>query len=167
MAAMTTIDRATFEQVRHVALHMRQRDFIEFAATSPFDTRAGLADALAERYGGRDDVLCCSVAGEPICIGGTIEAWPNVVSLLFFATPSFPRVGLRITRFIRNELFPRYIDAGVHRIQAISLAGYDEVHDWLRTLGMEQEGGLLRAYGKGGEDFVQFARIEDVRAPGS
>ena len=46
--ATPTIDRATFEQVRHVALHMRQRDFIEFAATSPFDTRAGLADALAD-----------------------------------------------------------------------------------------------------------------------
>lgn len=164
---MTTIDRATPEQVRHVALHMRERDFQEFAATSHCDKRAQLADELAERYGGRDDVLCGSVDGEPICIGGTIEAWPNVVSLLFFATPAFPRIGLRITRFIRNELFPRYIEAGVHRIQAISLDGHVEVHAWLGALGMTQDGPPFRAYGKNGEDFIQFARIENVRAAGS
>jgi hypothetical protein len=157
------IDVATAEQVHAVALNMRDRDFTEFRATSFHDTRGDLADDLAARYGGRDDVLCGTLDGAPVCIGGTIETWPGVMTLLFFATPRFPKIGLEISRFIRNQLFPRYEAAGIHRIQAVSLAGYTEVHDWLNLLGLRKEA-ELRAFGKGGEDFLQFGRVSGVRA---
>lgn len=153
------IDRATVDDVRHVALRMRDRDFAEFSAVATTDDRAELAEQLAWRYGTRDDVLCGSLDGEPICIGGTIEAWPGVITLLFFATPEFPRIGLPITRFVKRELFPRYLRAGVHRIQAVSLAGYHDMHRWLRTIGLEPETGPLPGYGKRREAFVQFALV--------
>lgn len=156
------VERATTGAVRTVALNMRARDFQELSATSPANSREELAGMLARAYGSRDDVLCGSLGGEPICIGGTIEVWPNVISLLFFATDAFPRIGLPITRFIRRQLFPRYFAAGVHRIQAVSLAGYDDVHAWLRTLGLEQETGPMPGYGRNGEAFVQFAKVADV-----
>lgn len=151
------IEVATPDQVFDVALKMRDRDFAEFIGTSFCDTREELASDLARRFGGRDDVLCVSVDGEPICIGGTVETWPGVMTLLLFATPEFPRVGLEVTRFVTKQLFPRYEAAGVHRIQAISLAAHTEVHAWLRSLGLEQEA-EMKAFGKNGEDYLQFVR---------
>jgi len=138
---------------------MRDRDFAEFSATSGLETREAIADALSGRYGGRDDVLCGFADGVPTCIGGTIEAWPGVISLLFLATDDFPRIGRPITRFIRRELFPRYFQAGIHRIQAVSLDGYVEAHNWLRSIGLKQEA-VFPAFGKGSETFVQFAKVQ-------
>ena len=83
---------------------------------------------------------------------------------MFFATDDFPKIGRMITRWLKRELFPRYEAAGVHRIQAISLDGYDEIHRWLISLGLEREAGPMRGYGKNGEAFVQFARCCDVKA---
>lgn len=156
------IETATTEQVREVAFNMRGRDFEELRATSFCATRDELADELARRYGGRDDVMCGSLNGEPVYIGGTIETWPGVMSLLFFATPEFRRCGLEATRFITRQLFPRYERAGIHRIQAVSLEGYAEVHAWLETLGLKREAVLPR-FGKDGQDFVQFGRLANVR----
>lgn len=152
------IEKATAEQIYDVALNMRVRDFDEFIATSQFDTREELASDLARRYGGRDDVLCVSVDDEPICIGGAIQTWPGVFTLLLFATPEFRRIGLETTRFITRELFPGVEAAGGHRIQAVSLDGYSEVHAWLTALGLQREGTLHR-FGKNGEDYAQFARL--------
>ncbi|CDZ55104.1 hypothetical protein [Neorhizobium galegae] len=161
------IDRASCDDVYHVALRMRDRDFEEFAAVSPCDTREDLAALLAERYGGREDVICGGDGSGPICIGGTIEARPNVLTLLFFATDDFPNIALPATRFIRNNLFPRCIQAGVHRIEAVSIAGYDHAHEWLQLLGLKPETGPMLGYGKRGEAFIQYARVVDVRPAGA
>jgi hypothetical protein len=154
-----TIHRATPGDVRAVALAMRDQDFTEFSATSDVTDRQTLAHNLAVRYGGRDDVLVGCADGEPVCIGGTIEAWPGVVTLLFFATPGFSRIGRGITRWIKRELFPRYIDSGVHRIQAVSHGDHRPAHAWLRSLGLTEEARFVK-FGKGGETFVQFAMVK-------
>ncbi|MGF7008104.1 hypothetical protein [Aminobacter sp. BE322] len=158
------IDPASRDDVRTVALAMRGRDFAEFSAVSFADTREQLADALAERYGDRHDVMCGFHKGSPACIGGTILARPNVATLLFFATDEFPRIGLPTTRFIKKQLFPRLVDAGVHRIEAVSMEGHVETHAWLRTLGLEPETGPMHGYGRRGEAFIQFAWVQDVRS---
>ncbi len=160
------IERAKGGEVFHVALNMRERDFEEFSALYPTDDRTELAGMMDARYGGRDDVLCGSLDGEPICIGGTIEGRPGVITLLFFATDAFPKIALPITRFITRQLFPRYFVAGIHRIEAVALASYDPVHGWLRTLGLEPETGPLRGYGKSGEAFIQFSKVADVCSAG-
>lgn len=162
------IEPASVDDVHSVALRMRQRDFEEFSAVTPADTYAGLATLMADRYGGRPDVMCGSDdALGPICIGGTIEARPNVISLLFFATDDFPKIALPITRFIRQNLFPKLIAAGAHRIEAVSMDGHDQTHAWLRTIGLEAETGPMRGYGKNREDFVQFSWSADVRPFGA
>jgi hypothetical protein len=157
------INHASYDDVLAVARGMRESDLEEFLAVSMVDTREALALLLAERYGGRDDVLCgYNAAGEPVCIGGTIEGRPNVLTLLFFATDGFREVAKPLTRFIRGNLFPRYAEAGVHRIEAISLATHVTAHRWLGALGLKQEAPPLRAYGKGREDFLQFSLIEET-----
>ena len=156
------IEPATIDDVRTVALAMRDRDYAEFSAVSFASGREQLAADLAARYGNRPDVMCGFHQGEAACIGGTIEARPNVLTMLFFATERFGQIAFPVTRFIRNELFHRFKTAGVHRIEAVSLAGNAETHRWLRTLGLEQETDLMRGYGKAGEDFIQFAWCADV-----
>lgn len=122
------------------------------------DTRAQMASLLPWRYGMRDDVLCgADNDGTPIWIAGTIEGRPHVVTLLFFATDAFPKYALPTTRFVKKQLFPRYFEAGVHRMEAISLASYEKAHGWLRVLGLTPETGPLEGYGKRGEAFIQFS----------
>lgn len=154
------------ETVHHVALNMRDRDFEEFSAVSFASSREEMADIMAERYGSRHDVMVADVDGEPVCVGATVMARPNVVSLLFFATDRFPEIALPITRFIKRQLFPRLVKNGVHRIEAVSIAGYEQTQNWLRTLGLEQETGAMHGYGKAGEAFIQFAWSKNASPPG-
>lgn len=161
------ISEPSKEDVRRVALNMRQRDFDEFSAVSFASSREELAELMAERYGARSDAMVASAGDEPICVGATVMARPNVVSLLFFATDRFPEIALPITRFIRRQLFPRLVKSGVHRIEAVSMCGYEQTHGWLRTLGLDQETQAMHGYGKNGEAFIQFAWSSDVRPTGA
>lgn len=138
---------------------MRDTDFEEFVATSYYTDRTRLAHDLALRYGGRDDVLVGMLDGEPVWIGGSIEAWPNVMTLMFFATSDLSKIGLPTTRWIKRELFPRYFAAGTHRIQAISHAEHHDAHAWLRALGLREEACFER-FGRDGSDFLQFAQVK-------
>jgi hypothetical protein len=147
---------------------MRERDYKEFSAISFTTDRQQLADAMAERYGERNDVMVgCLDDYTPVCVGAAVMARPNVVTLLFFATEQFGEIALPVTRFIRKQFLPRLVHTGVHRIEAVSLAGYVETHAWLKTLGLDQETGDLRGYGKHGEVFRQFAWSRDDRPFGA
>jgi len=160
---MTKIEPATREDVQTVAQAMREQDFREFRATSRVSDRHELASLLAQRYGGRHDVLAGFWGGDPVCIGGTIEMWPGVISLLFFATDDFPRIGRGITRWIKRDLFPRYLDSGIHRIQAISHGEHAVAHAWLRSLGLHEEA-RFDGFGRNNEPFVQFALVKGGEA---
>jgi hypothetical protein len=152
------IDVATSNEIFDVALRMRERDFDEISALAAADTRKELARSLMVRYGGRKDVWCAAGAHGPTAVGGAIEVRPNVITLLFFATDDFPEIGLALTKFIVKRLFPPLVAAGVHRIECVSLDGYDEVHRWIQTLGLFREFDRpMVKYGKRGESFVQFA----------
>lgn len=159
---MTKIEPASRDDVYQVALRMRPGDYDEFSAVSFAQNRAQLALLLADRYGGNPDVMCGWHDGRPACIGGLIMARPNVVSLLFFGTDEFKRIGLGVTRFIKRKLFPRLETAGVHRFEAVSLATHDEAHAWLRSLGMKPETDPLLGYGRDRQAFIQFSKVCDA-----
>lgn len=161
------IDRATAQQVRDVALRMRDSDFREFSATSFAETREALANELTLRYAGRADVLCAET-DEPVAIGALLEIRPNVLTLLFFATDKFPQLSFALTRFIRQRLIPGFKAAGAHRIECVSIDGHDAAHRWIeKSLGLPRRF-PMEGYGKAGETFHQFAWIsDDVRQIGA
>lgn len=155
------------EDVRRVAQGMRDSDLEEFLAVSTASGRDELAQLLLDRYGGHPGAIVAADAEGPIAIGAGVQARPNVVTLLFFATDAFPRIGAPLTRFIVQRLFPRYRAAGVHRIEAVSIESHQTAHRWLKTLGLQHEA-ELRGFGKRGETFHQFAWVaDDVRATGA
>lgn len=160
------IEAATPTAVRIVAEQMRDQDTAEFMAVSHAETRDELVGGLIATYGARDDlIMACTDDMQPVGIGGLIETRPNVVTLLFFATDAFPQIALGLTRYIRCNLFPKVIEAGVHRIECVSIAGYGENHRWIRLLGLREPIVTLRAYGKKAEDFLMFSWVADARSP--
>lgn len=158
------VDQASAEDIEHVALHMRERDYREFAALSFVEGRERMAQELVNRYAGRDGVLCGSKDG-PIWVGMSMVTRPGVMTLGLFATDRFPAVGLATTRFVCN-LLDRYEESGIHRIEAVSMEGYRMAHRWLRTIGLQRETEPMRGYGRNGEAFIQFARVKDAGAIG-
>ena len=154
------LDAPTWRDARRVAGAMRERDVAEFLAVSRLEGKAELIEALADRYGGAPDAICAFAGEEPVAIGAMVQARPNVATLAFFATDRFPEVALELTKFIRNRLFPQYRGDGVHRIECISMEGYDDAHRWIGLLGLEREA-VMPKYGKGGETFIQFAWVAD------
>jgi hypothetical protein len=156
------IETATPTATRIVAERMRARDEAEFLAVSHAANRDELVQALVGAYGSRHDLIMASDGAGPVAIGGLIEHRPNVATLLFFATDSFQSIALGLTRFIRCNLFPKVIAAGVHRIECVSIDGYAETHRWIELLGLKREA-VFKRYGKGAEDFVQFAWVSDDR----
>lgn len=161
------IDAPSRAEIRSVALAMRVRDYDEFCALAFADSREALAEVLAHRYGERDDTFCAFTGDDPIAVGAMVQSRPNVVTLMFFATDRLPEIGLALTKFITQRLFPAYRKKGVHRIECVSLAGYEEVHRWIETLGLRQEAGPFQGFGKNGEAFVQFAWVADASTTGA
>ena len=152
------LEAPTRQDVRIVARNMRERDKAEFMAVSQAQTGEDLVKALTNRYGNAEDAICAYVNQEPVAIGAMVSIRPNVVTLAFFATDAFPRIATPLTRFIRQRLFPKYLAAGVHRIECVSKADYSDAHRWIRALGLEQEA-VMPGYGRGAETYLQFAKV--------
>lgn len=154
------LDAPTRGDVRHVAELMRERDVAEFLAVSRAEDKAELVEALVDRYGGAADAICAYVNKVPVAVGAMVQVRPNVVTLAFFATDQFPEIALELTKFIRNRLIPGYVADGVHRVECISMEGYEDAHRWIGLLGLTQEA-VMPKYGKGGETYIQFAWVAD------
>lgn len=161
------LEPATYSSVFRVAHDMREADFDEFRALSAADSRPELATELARRFAGRAGVYTAFGGPEPIAVGGLVEARPNVLTLLFFATDRLPTIGLRLTRFLKRSMFPSVRAAGCHRIECASLVSHHAAHAWIKVLGMVEEGPPMLGYGKNGEAYQQFAWVADACKAGA
>lgn len=147
--------------VRHIAENIREKDEAEFLAVMHHDTRRELIDNLVERYTDHPHGFCfLHDDWEPVGLVAMVFARPNVATLTFFATDRFPEIAIGVTRFATRNLFPKYMAAGVHRIECASIAGYEHAHRWIQMLGMDEEG-RFPGWGKNGETFHQFAKVAE------
>lgn len=148
---------ATAEQIRAVALAMRERDLTEFCAVSYAATREDIADLL-QPYAGRDDVVCFAQDdGTPVAILGWPFLRPGAVTLLFLATDAYRELALSMLRYFRKVVEPSVWALGCHRIEAVGLVDYPEMAATLRFLGFEREA-VLREYGAGRQDFAAWVK---------
>jgi hypothetical protein len=151
---------ATPDDIRHVALRMREQDFAEAEPTCWSCDRAGVAEELVLRLDGQPGVFAVGPrrGAAPVCIAGAIPVRPNSLGLILFATDEWSRVGGRLSYFMKRRYIPAAIQDGVHRMEAITLDRHAVSHRWLRYLGLSQEA-QLPAYGKRGETFLLFAWV--------
>ena len=148
-------------EIYAVAYDMRPRDFEEISCVTWFDNRDDLARDLMLRYSAHENVYCFG-DDVPIGIISYIPVRPGVWSLGMFATDKFQKVSSFLTKRVIRDIIPALDNANAHRVEAQSLAGYDEVHKWLDFIGLKKEG-ELKGFGSRGQDFVTFAY---VRSPG-
>lgn len=153
------IDVTTPENVRYVAERMRASDYREFSALSHANSRDALTEALVQVYGEHPSGICAYDGEKPVAVGAMVQGRPNVVTLMFFATEAFPKIALPLTRFITKNLFEKYRTEGVHRIECVSIDGYEEAHRWIKLLGLHHEA-VMSGFGKNGETFHSYAWVK-------
>lgn len=144
-----------------VAQKMRDKDFNEISSLLYVDDRDELAFNLSNKISNFETVYVVGDT-EPVAIVSYIPVRPGVWSLGMFATDKFKSVGLYLTKRIIRDIIPALDRAKAHRIEAFSIEGYDEVHDWLEFLGLEEEC-TLSSYGKNGEDFKVFSWVRSEK----
>lgn len=161
------LDAPSHETVRQVAEKMRENDAREFLAVSTVEDRKALVEVLVARYGGAPDAFgFYDNDGKPVAVGAMVQHRPNVITLAFFATDDFPEIAMEVAKFARRSLFPCYRTRGVHRIECISIEGYEDAHRWIEMLGLKPEA-VMPGYGRGGETYVQFAWVTDGSSAGA
>ena len=145
-------------EVHDVALRMRQRDYDEISCLRWSDTREELANDLIHAFADFQNIYTIGRDDENIAIIAYVPLRKGVWSLGMFATDNFQKVGKFLTKRIIRDIIPSLSAAKAHRIEAQSISGYDEVHKWLKFLGLKEEA-KLNGFGKNGEDFVQFSWV--------
>ena len=144
---------ATIRDATYVAANMRPEDWREIACQCP----DGLYpyEVAAWALQGREAWIA-TVRGQPVACFGVHNQTSagNVLAIWAWGTRGMWRAIPSISRFILDDRVPAWIEAGVTRVEARSIAGHEAAHRWMRGLGAA--GTELKAFGKGGEDFTLF-----------
>lgn len=153
---LTLVSRNIFDAVLHVCANMREADRIEVYATFGSDDPALYADFMCRMCELGTVAWLAHLDGEPIAIVGMASMWSGVVSACMFATDSFYKIGLSMTKFVKNNMIPNFVrEMKLHRAQCFSMNGHTVAHAWLEVLGAKPEA-VVKGYGKNKEDFTLF-----------
>ncbi|MCV0428033.1 MAG: hypothetical protein K5905_21465 [Roseibium sp.] len=145
---------------------MRSQDFREIACLwKEWDTRA--LGICAVETSVPDMVWSVWYNGQPAAAYGFSRASafdPDHWQAWAFGTEWFKRCVPLITRHL-NTLRPA-IERDCRRLQVLTHKDHDIAHHWIETLGGQKEG-VLRSFGRGGEDFFLYAWVkdEDLKSP--
>lgn len=90
---------------------------------------------------------------EPVAVLGITPVVPGGWAGWAFATDSFPKVAISLTRFIKKGIIPSLLASGVKHVQAMVWTEYHQARKWLRGFGAREEA-VIPNLGKGGEDFA-------------
>ncbi|MCG3134253.1 MAG: hypothetical protein HMLKMBBP_01546 [Planctomycetes bacterium] len=96
--------------------------------------------------------------GIPLVIGGINVETPTTGTIWLVATEDSRRAILEATKHIVRFVLPTAAQAGLHRIQALVSTENDAAQRFVEFLGLAREG-TLRALGKHGESFYQYAKV--------
>jgi len=154
---------AKVEEIYHVAMEMRQRDYEEILCVTWAEDREELAEYMMFALKEHENVYAFGIGEEPVGIVSYIPLRPGVWHLGLFATDKFQKVGSFLTRCVIRDIIPALDRGKAHRVEAQSIVGYDEVHRWLEFIGLKKESDLP-GFGRNGENFVNFTY---VRKPGA
>jgi hypothetical protein len=150
---ITTADRS---MMRYVLLNLRGADLIELMACGTDLGR--LPDLIM-----RNKVFAfCAYDTElgPISIWGLVTRRPGVGGGFAFGTDHWSKVVRPMVRQIRGFVLPFLVNAGYHRVDAVAMAGREDVARFMALIGAEPEG-MLQGYGTDREDFISYRWLAD------
>jgi hypothetical protein len=102
----------------------------------------------------------CSNVHGPIAAWGMLQARPGVGAGFAFGTDRWGDALLPMVRQIRSFVLPHLREAGFHRVEAVALASRRDVAQFMALIGAQPET-VLRGFGVGGEDFVQYRWLDE------
>ena len=141
----------TYGDALYIAEHMREWDRREVFAglwtDSPYEV---VQHALLWKPG-----WTAYFGLKPIALVGAFPTHPGVWSVGMVATDEFPKIGKKLTRFVKRVMIPALVETGAHRAECCSMVGHEEAHRWLKLLGAHEEA-LHKGFGRGQEDFIRF-----------
>lgn len=144
---------ASLADLVHVCAHARPRDVLELSALFPGDWNpAGFAEMV---YRSSTKGWLAYHEGVPAAAIGYSIAWTGVANLWAFGTESWPLVVKPLTRHVKKVMFPELAGMGVHRLQALALAGREDADRFIRFFGATLES-EMKAIGKNREDFRMY-----------
>jgi RimJ/RimL family protein N-acetyltransferase len=152
------IASATADSLRQVALDLRPHDRAEVLATWMNEDLEQWAACTAELPG--EHYALHAADGDAVAVGGLVRVWPGVAQTWMLATPRIAEVGVALCRQAL-ELHRAAEAGGIHRFQAFAMRGNEDGRTWLLRLGYRPEG-IMRRYGRHGEDFLLMARVGRV-----
>lgn len=139
---------------------MRPEDFAEIGCLwKTWDTRVlGIASVQTAVDG---MAWSCWYDGQPAAAYGFSHAAPfdpDHWQAWAFGTSKFKRCVPLITRHLK-AVRP-IVERDCRRLQVLALDSHDLAHGWIEGFGAKREG-VLRSYGRGGEDFYLYAWVKD------
>ncbi len=156
----TKLLAATIADVVMLCQGMRQDEREQFLAVGPFDAYDPelAARTLIAKQGPSFSIV--AEDGMPIVVGGFEPVGVGVwQTWMVTSDAAWSGHGLAITRHTRRTMDALLISESCHRIQTTALASREQALTWYeRGLRMRREG-VLRGFGKHGEDVAIFARV--------
>ena len=158
--------KASPDEIRSVALEMRQRDYEEILCVTWSEGREELAEYLVHCLSDHENVYSFGDT-EAVGVVSYIPLRPGVWSLGLFATDKFQKVSTFLTKRVIRDIIPALDNAKAHRVEAQSIDGYKQVHRWLEFIGLKKEN-VIPGFGRNGETFINFAYVRSLGAkPGT
>lgn len=160
MAPRACIVALTSALAAEVAANLRARDRAEVLAAVPSGMTAaeGMAWWLDHITEGGES-WAALVDGVPVAMGGLrgLDGRPDLAASWAVGTDRKMAAGVAI--FLHAvRIHERWTDLGVRRFQCSCLDSPEESSEWLLRLGYQREG-VLRSFGRNGEDFIIWGRI--------
>lgn len=144
-------------------------DFLQVCRNIPADEREQYEAFIGRKYDfeevaaafslqpGPSFMLC--VDETPIVVAGFQMIRPGVYQDWMFSTPiAWTQYWKGVTQYSRRVM-NMMLKGDAHRLQCVSLSSRIRAHRWYKSLGLEQEGGVLRQYGVDGQDALMFSRL--------
>ena len=150
--------------VLHVCRNMRPTDAAEIFALRPDMDAWSLYRDLAAMGGAHLWFEVARPVGRltPVALFGVMATSPGVGLAHLIGTDELGlKEARQIAERIRKVVVPALIDAGLHRVEALSLSSYRWAHRFLQSAGARAEGPPRRALGRAGEDFQCFVWLKD------
>ncbi|CAK0773615.1 putative N-acetyltransferase domain-containing protein [uncultured Gammaproteobacteria bacterium] len=150
---MSYVRLAGPEDIRDIALRMRESDYQEIVALTWVNGREALANYLVDLVKQSPGITLVYGQDRPIAIGCVLLIRPGVASFGFFATDDFKLVMPLLLRsrsrlvHLARELFP------FHRLQTVALASQSA--RWITANSGKFES-ALPGYGRNGEDYNMY-----------
>lgn len=149
--------------VLHVCRRMRRVDAEEVFAMRPDDDAFALYRDMAA-LGGRHlwfDVVRPADSIVPIAMFGVVASSPGNGIAHMVATDALTLSDAgQIAHRVQTVLKPVMLQAGLHRVEALSLASHTWAHRFLRQTGARAEGPIRPGLGKRGEAFQTFVWLK-------